>query len=261
MNQLRRKLWIGIGAFVLGGTRVDLKGVMAAPKGEGVEGGEGGEGGERGERARKAGQSKIAWLTGLGLVEGHLLVAMELLRAGALDAAKTHVKHPSDEIYASLKPGFRRYRAEGFAAELEKLAKAANAADTAAAENAYREVTKKIERARGKAPASTKELLLVTARLVETAGEEYRESIKDGRVADAHEYQDAFGFTRVAGNLLERAQAKSISERSAVESARKAIADLNRLWPSLPGDGATAGDPARLHAAGSQIELGASGLR
>ena len=186
---------------------------------------------------------------------------MELLRAGKLDAAKTHLKHPSDEIYASLKPGFRRYKAEGFAAELDKLAKAASSGDKAAAESAYGDVTKKIEAARRKAPVGTKAELQVAAKLLQTAGEEYREAIKDGRVADPHEYQDAFGFTRVSARLLERLQPKAAAERSAVESARKTVAELKGLWPSLPGDGAKAGDPGQIQAAASRIELSASGLR
>lgn len=260
MNQLRRKLWIGIGAFALSGSGLDLPPALAAaPK---REGGEGGEGGERGERGRKsAAQSRIDWLTGLGLVEGHLLVAMELLRAGALDAAKTHVKHPSDEIFSSLKPGFKRYGAPGFAAELDKLAAAVNSGDKAAAENAYRAVAKKVDLARSKAPASAKTQLQVVARLLDTAADEYRESIKQGRISDAHEYQDAFGFTRVGANLLERVAAKTDDERSALASAKKALAELKELWPSLPGDGTPAGDPGRIQAAGSQVELAASALR
>ncbi|MGH6884742.1 MAG: hypothetical protein ACREGK_01550, partial [Geminicoccales bacterium] len=93
---------------------------------------------------------------------------MELLRAGALDAAKTHLKHPSDEIYASLKPGFGRYRAAGFAAELGKLAQAGSSGEKALAEEAYQAVTRKIGLARRRAPASPKMQLQVVARLLET---------------------------------------------------------------------------------------------
>ena len=256
MNQLRRKLWMGIGAFVIGASPLDMRSAGAAPKGEG---GEGGEGGERGPK--HGAQSRVDWLTALGLVEGHLHAAMELLRAGAQDAAKVHAKHPSDEIYSSLKPGFKRYGAAGFAAELDKLAKALNSGDRATAEKAFAEVTRKIDLARRKAPANAKTQLQVVAKLLETAADEYRESIKDGKIADPKEYQDAFGFTHVAGNLLKRIAAKSEAERSAVASAQKAVADLGTLWPSLPGNGAPAGDPASIAAAGSRIELSASGLR
>ncbi len=99
------------------------------------------------------------------------------------------------------------------------------------------------------------------ARLLQHAGAEYRESIKAGRVADTHEYQDAFGFTRVAHKLIDRLQPKSADQRSAVESGRKAIAELSGLWPSLHGEGVKAGDPARLQAAASSIELAASRVR
>jgi hypothetical protein len=182
MKQFKQKVWIGIGAFVLAGSQVDFPGKGAPSVGYAsalaaspTEGGEGGEGGEAGKRAGP--QTKIDWLTGLALVEGHLFVAMELLRAGAKDAAHTHLKHPSDEIYASLRPGFRRYHAAGFARELEQLSKAAGG-EKGAAENAYLQVEKKIDLARQKASANAKTQLQVAARLLEDAAGDYRASLK-----------------------------------------------------------------------------------
>lgn len=265
MTRFKQKVWLGIGAFVLAGTQVDFTGkgapsvgyatALAASPGEGGEGGEGGEAG----RTTGTAQTKLDWLTGLALVEGHLLVAMELLRADAKDAARTHLKHPSDEIYASLRPGFRRYHAAGFATELEQLSKAAIEKGTA--ETAYRQVEKKIDLARQKAPANTKTQLLVAARLLENAASDYRESVKNGRIADAHEYQDAYGFTKVALRLIERAKPANDSERAALDIARNVMKETASLWPALPGDGVAAGDPAVLQAAASRMELAASGLR
>ena len=266
MKRLKQKVWIGIGAFVLTGTHLDFsaKGTPSVDYGSSLaaspkEGGEGGEGGEAGRRAGKA-QSTVDWLTGLALVEGHLFVAMELLRAGAKDAAHTHLKHPKDEIYTSLRPGFRKYHAAGFAQELEQLAKAADG-EKGAAESAYAQVEKKIDLARQKAPANTKTQLLVAARLLTDAAGDYRESLKNGRVTDAHEYQDAYGFTKIAKRTLERAKPASESERAALDVARGVLKETDNLWPSLPGDGVAGGDPAVLQAAASRLELAASGLR
>lgn len=266
MTRFKQKVWLGIGAFVLAGTQVDFTGkgapsvdyatALAASPGEGGEGGEGGEAGHRVGTAR----SKVDWLTGLALVEGHLFVAMELLRADAKDAAHTHLKHPSDEIYTSLRPGFRRYHATGFAKELEQLSKAA-AGEKSAAENAYSQVEKKIDLARQKAPANTKTQLQVAARLLEDAAGDYRASLKNGRVADAHEYQDAYGFTKIAKRLIERAQPVNESERAALDISRGVLKETDSLWPSLPGDGVAGGDPAVLQAAASRLELAASSLR
>jgi pyruvate formate-lyase activating enzyme-like uncharacterized protein len=170
------------------------------------------------------------------------------------------LKHPSDEIYASLRPGFRRYHAAGFAKELEQLSKAA-AGEKGAAENAYQQVEKKIQGARQKAPANTKTQLQVAARLLNDAASEYRESLKNGRIADAHEYQDAYGFTKIARRLIERSKPANESERAALDIARGVLKDTDGLWPSLPGDGIAGGDPALLQAAASRFELAASGLR
>jgi hypothetical protein len=265
MKQFKQKVWIGIGAFVLAGSQVDLPGkgapsvgyasaLAASPK----EGGEGGEGGEAGKRAGP--QTKVDWLTGLALVEGHLFVAMELLRAGAKDAAHVHLKHPKDEIYTSLRPGFRKYHAAGFAKELEQLAKAVDG-EKGAADSAYTQVEKKIDLARQKAPANAKTQLQVAARLLTDAAGEYRESLKNGRIADAKEYQDAYGFTKIARRLIEHAKPANDSERAALGVARGVLKETDGLWPSLPGDGIAGGDPAVLQAAASRIELAASGLR
>jgi len=103
--------------------------------------------------------------------------------------------------------------------------------------------------------------LLVAARLLENAASDYRESVKNGRIADAHEYQDAYGFTKVALHVIERAQPVNDSERAALENARNSLKETASLWPSLPGYGVAAGDPAVLQAAASHVELAASGLR
>jgi hypothetical protein len=185
---------------------------------------------------------------------------MELLRAGAKDAAHAHLKHPKDEIYTSLRPGFRKYHAAGFAKELEQLAKAVDG-EKGAAESVYTQVEKKINLARQKAPANTKAQLQVAARLLTDAAGDYRESLKNGRVTDAKEYQDAYGFTKIAKRLLEGAKPANESERAALDIARGVLKETDSLWPSLPGDGIVGGDPSVLQAAASRLELAASGLR
>lgn len=81
-----------------------------------------GEGGEAGALAAE--NPKVAILTALGLVEGHLWVGLATYRASQAEEAKTHMKHPGDELYADLEPLLTAQGLPGFAEELTALAEA-----------------------------------------------------------------------------------------------------------------------------------------
>ena len=54
----------------------------------------------------QAALSDQEYLVHLGLIRGHLLVGHGLYRLNALDAARSHSKHPTDELYAGMEPEF-----------------------------------------------------------------------------------------------------------------------------------------------------------
>ena len=61
------------------------------------------------------------YLVRLGLMRGHLLVGHELYGLNALDAARSHSKHPTDELYAGMEREFAARRTTGFADELQPM--------------------------------------------------------------------------------------------------------------------------------------------
>ena len=268
VKQFKQKVWIGIGAFVLAGTQVDFpgKGVPerrlrvrpgGVPQGR-WRGGEGGEGGEAGRRAARANQGRLAHRARAGRRppvrrDGAAAGGREGCRARASQASQGRDLHLAA-------PGLSQYHAAGFANELEQLSKAAGG-DKGAAENAYRQVEKKIDLARQKAAGEYEDAAPGRRAPAQDAASDYRESLKNGRIADAKEYQDAYGFTKIAKRLIERTKPANDSERAALDIARGVLKETDSLWPSLPGDGIAGGDPAVLQAAASRIELAASGLR
>lgn len=180
----------------------------------------------------------VAYLGQLGLVRGHLLVGRELYRRGELEAARSHMKHPSDELYATLVSAFQTRGVPGFAAELERLATLVEGTSTDAdVETAYIALVAAIDNseqpARAAATHSAGTDLRVAAYLVKTAGEEYAIGVVDGRVVTPHEYQDAFGFVQVARSLVESVAAPAGGE-DALRRARAAFSGLDHAWPSLP---------------------------
>ena len=171
------------------------------------------------------------YLVRLGLIRGHLLVGTKLYRDGAVAAAKTHMKHPGDELYAGLDRAFLVRDADGFADELEALATRVEAeAPVAEVDAAYATLQAAIADAERRLNGSLDAPLrrLIVARLLGHAADEYAIGVVDGEVVEPHEYQDAYGFTQIA-----RDYAAGDDDGEAMRATRAAIEGLSPLWPTL----------------------------
>lgn len=243
------------------------EGERAIGEGEGAGGeGEGGES-EAGEGEGASGPDDLktddqAYLTRLGLIRGHLRVGYELYRAGHVDMAITHMKHPRDELYAGLVPAMQARGAETFDDELSTLAERVTAdAGASEVETAYAALEQGIADAETVASASLKTALLSVMDLVRTAGEEYALGVEDGRLVNRHEYQDAYGFTEIARQRLRNLPAQTRAKSpETVAKVEQMLSDLHDLWPDIaPGDSVD-GDPSRLYGTAARIEIAALGL-
>jgi hypothetical protein len=137
MEKHKVKIWFGLGSYLLASASPlavsaaetaknsvsdgHAQATMVAQANAEGEGGEGGEGGGGGGAPQLA-TNDAAYLTQLGLIRGHLNVGFDLYQQGEVDAAKTHMKHPGDELYAALEPAFAARGVPGFAKQLETLA-------------------------------------------------------------------------------------------------------------------------------------------
>lgn len=216
--------------------------------------------------------SDAAYLVRLGLMRGHLLVGHELYGLGALDAARTHSKHPTDELYADMDNEFAARGTTGFAARLEAHATASQGDDAAAVGGAYTALTAAIGTREAAVSPSAPMIAEVVVELLREAAKEYAIGVVDGRLANAHEYQDAYGFTQVAlawavrGGETDAAVFAPIAER---------IRSLADMWPGLappdevgiPRPGSANGLPpardsqaARLYGAAAEVEIHALAL-
>ncbi|HEY9844652.1 MAG TPA: hypothetical protein V6D03_00480, partial [Candidatus Caenarcaniphilales bacterium] len=63
----------------------------------------------------------VDYMTNLGLMKGHLLVAKELLNQGKPDQAEPHIGHPVEEIYADIEPQLQAHKVEEFKTTLNGL--------------------------------------------------------------------------------------------------------------------------------------------
>lgn len=273
------KLWSGLGVFLLAGTALS----HPAPAGPGEagrnahapqvpaastilaqhkmnEGGEGGEGGEGAKGKADLTRDDVAYLTQLGLVSGHLNVGVDLYRAGARDAARSHMKHPGDELYAALKPAFTARNVRGFEDGLERLATTVEkGAPVAEVEAAYNALQKQIDQAQaGARTIKLRDRLLVIAKLVHESGEEYMEGVVNGEVREAHEYQDALGFMRVARRMLaDIAPADRARATVAIKTMEEQFKAIAPAWPNVVPPKRVMTDASLIHSAAARMEIAA----
>jgi len=204
------------------------------------------------------GVDDLAYLTQLGLMRGHLYVGYELYKAGHIEHAKTHMKHPESELYEQVADAFVQRQSGGFAHELSALSAAVESEQEIGSVNrAYRLLVTAIntnEAAAGSQGVGKK--LQLISELLKVAGEEYAIAVVDGKMQNAHEYQDALGFTNVAAQILAtidggESQAGQESGDSwsqlvfnSKQAAQAQLSELGSLWPTLipPATLATSAD-------------------
>ena len=200
------------------------------------------------------------YLYRLGLMRGHLLVGNALFEIGEQAAAGTHSKHPTDELYEPMETEFAARGAGGFAAELQAHANAVAGGDDEV-QARYAELIAAIAENEDVVDVSPPLVADVIARLVGEAAEEYAIGIVDGVPANAHEYQDAYGFTQVAGLWAQRAAADHPGHKSAFGRIREIIDGVADMWPALMPPPEVSHKPSRLYGAAADIEIIAQDLR
>lgn len=278
----RNKLWVGMQAATLASLttlsacssksedEASLSG-LSAPDSKPMnhamgEGNGAGEGDGEGNAAANLSVDDVAYLTHLGLMRGHLFVGYSLYEQGHVAHAKTHMKHPESELYEDIVSAFQARSVPGFAAELSGLAKAVEQErPQAEVRRAYQTLTTAISRCEqavtGKATTTASDYLKHVSELLRVAGEEYAIAVVDGRMENAHEYQDAYGFTVVAGNVVDSIKGGDQRTREAREKAAALIAELKPLWPGLIPPDALSTEASALYGAAARIEILALGLK
>ncbi|WP_404784219.1 helix-hairpin-helix domain-containing protein [Altericista sp. CCNU0014] len=192
------------------------------------------------EDVRLTGEAKdIDYMTKLGLMKGHLLVAKELLDLKKPDRAEPHIGHPVEEIYADVEDQLNERKVKEFKTSLialQDLVKA-GAKDPAKVDAEFKASVQSVEGAIARVPDAQRKdpkfVLQVINGLLDTANAEYGAAIADGKISQEIEYQDSRGFVAYANELY-----KGIATTLAKDSpaAHKAItasmATLSKAWPS-----------------------------
>jgi len=274
----RRRIWLGIGASVLtSASSIAISGALSHGGSPGLHapgqsahaqlllaaaGGEGGEGGEAG--ASDLGTDEF-YAFSLLIMRGHLRIGHELAEQGHWGAAYPHFLHPIPEGYDPIEKDLARRGVPPFEDDLKALAQAVLKHDAKAMAAGYRVVLAKIDAAAARVDAgkraSAAYVATVATRLMRKAAAEYAESIEHGRIAEAHEYQDARGFLLETGDYL-KAHA-SVLRAASAEGQRTldaSLAEALRAMPTAVPPKALLVEPGVVSAAVSRAELAVSGM-
>lgn len=180
----------------------------------------------------------VDYMSKLGLMKGHLLVAKELLDAQLPKQAEPHIGHPVEEIYVDVEDQLNERKVPEFKKTLISLqdlvkSNSKNAKVATNFEQSMQSVDQAIQVLPEQERQSPQFVLQVVNELLDAANSEYGAAIANGKIAAVIEYQDSRGFVNYADTLL--GQISDPLKKSNPE-AQKAIADsmtqLKTAWPS-----------------------------
>lgn len=191
-------------------------------------------------------RDRIDYVTKLGLIQGHLWVAAQLVEAGDTDLGARHAKHPGQEVYQELLPFFTATNSAGFATELEAMSGQFHSGSFSDFRRAYADVMSVIDDIVGAQNLSDPAQIQVAGSLVAQANIEYQAGVSDGVIVDLQEYQDARGFIEIAQELLRKNLPGQDYARGQRNKLLEQLAAVEKLWPSLKPDREISGDGAEL---------------
>ena len=181
----------------------------------------------------------IDYMTKLGLMKGHMLVAKELLDLQKPKQAEPHIGHPVEEIYADVEDQLTERKVKEFKTTLINLQDLVKAGvrDTAKVTSEFKTAMQAIDGAIATLPAEQRQspnfVLQVVNGLLDTANSEYSAAIANGKIAQAIEYQDSRGFVAYANELYSGIAAQVEKQTPETHQAiQQTMAELTKVWPA-----------------------------
>ena len=181
----------------------------------------------------------------LAFMSGHVEAGLALYRAGLPEAAAPHLRHPVSETHSSEREGLAELGFDSalFEAVSDALGSGVPASEVESQLRAAEDNLQSVAAQAGGDPVH------VIRFLMDLAVDEYTVGVTDGKVTDAGEFQDAYGFVVVA-----RKRADSLSTDRA-DQTRERLDGLSALWPQGPVPVDNPSPPAQVAAEASRVLL------
>jgi Helix-hairpin-helix motif len=181
----------------------------------------------------------VDYMTKLGLMRGHMLVAGELLKLNEPKQAEPHLGHPVEEIYVDIQEQLSERNVKEFSDVLTKVQDLVKSKpQDSQVQPAYEAAVKAIDGAIAALPATQRSspafMLKVVNEMLDTAAAEYTAAISDGKFSAAIEYQDSRGFVQYAKDTLLKDIEPALKKEKSVDGnkLKSALDDLYKAWPN-----------------------------
>jgi DNA uptake protein ComE-like DNA-binding protein len=184
----------------------------------------------------------VDYMTKLGLMKGHLLVAKELLDQNQPKQAVPHIGHPVEEIYVDIEEQLNERKVKEFKTTLVKfqdLIKYAIKSNPKASkiETDFASSMQAVDGAIADLPEAQRSktgfVLQVIDELLDSANSEYGAAIANGKISAAIEYQDSRGFVIYANELYKGISSQMSKDfPEAHKGIETSMAELVKVWPS-----------------------------
>lgn len=181
----------------------------------------------------------VDYMTKLGLMKGHLIVAKQLLDINQPKQAEPHIGHPVEEIYTDVEEQLKERNVKEFKntlISLQDLVKANPKAGkvktdfTSAMQAVDGAITALSETERSKPTF----VLQVINGLLDAANSEYGAAVANGKITASIEYQDSRGFTTYANDLYKAISNQVAKINPAADKAIKtSMSELLKVWPGV----------------------------
>jgi len=181
----------------------------------------------------------VDYLTKLGLMKGHLIVAKELLDINQPKQAEPHIGHPVEEIYTDVEDQLKERNVKEFKNTLISLQDLVKANPKAA--KVKTDFTSAMQAVDGAIAALSETerskpafVLQVINGLLDAANSEYGAAVANGKITASIEYQDSLGFTTYANDLYKGISNQVAKINPAADKAIKtSMSKLLKVWPGV----------------------------
>jgi DNA uptake protein ComE-like DNA-binding protein len=181
----------------------------------------------------------VDYMTKLGLMKGHLIVAQELLDQNQPKQAEPHIGHPVEEIYVDVEDQLNERKVKEFKTtlvSLQDLVKS-NPKDAKVKTN-FTTSMQSVDGAIAALPETQRTqpsfVLQVINGLLDSANSEYGAAVADGKITAAIEYQDSRGFVLYADELYKGISSQMAKDNLEADKAIQAsMAQLKKTWPTV----------------------------
>jgi Helix-hairpin-helix motif len=180
----------------------------------------------------------VDYMTKLGLMKGHLLVAKELLDQNQPKQAEPHIGHPVEEIYVDVEEQLNERKVKEFKTTLVSLEDLVKSnPKNAKVKTDFTSSMQSVDGAIAALPASVRSkpgfVLQVINELLDAANSEYGAAIAGGKVTAPIEYQDSRGFVTYTNELYKGISSQIAQANPEADKAIKTtLAELLKAWPT-----------------------------